>query len=95
MEINKKSEDLKGKFDNLMETPKRTGKVLEYKTYRGCPVVVYEYSYKNNQLVKNPKFEEHKKMISGMAPGSVLYQREYDLKDGIKPRMDKTFVRTR
>jgi hypothetical protein len=39
-----------------MDTLKRTGKVLEYLTYRGNPVIIYEYSYRNQKLVKNPKF---------------------------------------
>lgn len=78
-----------------MDTPKRIGKVLEYKTYRGNPIVVYEYRYSNNKLVKNPKFEQHKIAISHMPSSLLLYKREYDVKDGIKPRMEKTFVRQR
>ena len=73
-------------------TPKRIGKVLEYRTYRGNEVIIYEYSYRKNKLVKNHRFAEHKTLISSMPSSLLIYKREYDLKDGVKPRMSKTYV---
>ena len=78
-----------------MDTPKRIGKVLEYKTYRGNPVIVFEYSYRKQKLVKNPKYDEHKALTAMMPSSLLIYKREYDLKDGIKPRMEKTFINTK
>ena len=78
-----------------MDRPKRTGKVLEYAIFRGNHIIVYEYSYRKNKLVKNPKYDEHKIMLARMPSALVLYRREYDLKEEIKPRMQKTFINQR
>lgn len=57
-------------------------KILEFKAYQGNEVKIQSHKLKNGLWKKNPKFDEHKMLIS-QSPSRFIRWKEYkiDVKD--------------